>query len=392
MSQRSSEVKVAVTGVTFDTPLILASGYMTETPGFFLKSIKRGCGCASMVTRSLKKNPRGEVTSPRYYVSHGADYMLNAEWGNEHPWTRWRDEWVDQVAETGKPLILSLSGRNTAECAELVSIFDTLPVSAFEINVSCSHSGHIHGNLNVNIGHVSELIKAIRPNTKKPIWIKLGYSSFLVDMALEAEKHGADAIVATNSIGPGLIIDTASTKPVLGIKGGCGGVTGKAIFPIALQCVWTLRQALSIPVVASGGVSNSDETLQMLMAGASAVQLYTEPALRGPKVFSEIMKGLKEYCSAHSINITDIIGQSLKWADSNHSFTAAPPIVVEADCTGCGLCAPSCAFGAIRFKRQGKGQKSIAVIQDNCNTCNACVGVCPESCIIHEHQNGRDLQ
>jgi len=98
-------LKTSVTGIEFDSPLVLASGYITETPDFFLRSIRHGC--AAMVTRSLKKTPRGEVTTPRYYVPNGASFMLNAEWGNEHPWTRWRDTWAVEVSNTGLPLIVS---------------------------------------------------------------------------------------------------------------------------------------------------------------------------------------------------------------------------------------------------------------------------------------------
>lgn len=376
----SNQLRVNVTGIEFSSPLLLASGYITETPDFFLKSIRRGC--AAMVTRSLKKNPRGEVTAPRYYVPKDAGYMLNAEWGNEYPWTRWRDEWADRIAGTGKPLIISLSGRNVAECVELIAAFNSLPISAYEINVSCPHSGFLHGNLNVDFSHIRELVTAVVKASAQPVWVKLGYSSFITEMAKEAEACGADAIVSTNSIGPGLAIDTHTTKLALGIQGGRGGVSGKAIFPIALESVWTLRQALSIPVIASGGVSDADGVLQMLMAGASAVQLYTEPALLGPKVFSRIRAGLHEYCTSHATTISEIVGASLKWADAEHAFTARPPVVIESLCTGCGLCGPACVFDAISFIRQGRGKHSLAVIEENCITCNACIGVCPEQCIV----------
>jgi len=92
-------------------------------------------------------------------------------------------------------------------------------------------------------------------------------------MAQQAEELGANAIVCTNSIGPGMLIDTKTAKPKLGIKSGGGGVTGKAIFPIALWCVHQLSETLGIPVVGCGGIFTADDVIQMLMAGASAVQL-----------------------------------------------------------------------------------------------------------------------
>lgn len=380
----TNPLKTIVTGITFDSPVILASGYITETPEFFLRSIRHNC--AGMVTRSLKKHSRGEVTAPRYYVAPKAAFMLNAEWGNEYSWTFWRDVWATEVTKTGKPLVLSLSGRNIAECLDLITAFNTLPIAAYEINVSCAHSGFLHGDLNVNLSHLQELVTSACRISEKPVWIKLGYSSFIVEMAKVAEECGAAAIVTTNTIGPGLIIDTKTTKPVLGIQGGRGGISGRAIFPIALQCVWTLCQSLTIPVIGSGGVATSDDTLQMLMAGASLVQLYTEPALKGPRVFSKISQGLKEYCRSHCTTIRETIGCALPWANAAHSFTAKPPHIIQDDCTGCGWCKPACAFNAISFKKTAGYERAIAVIGENCITCNACVGICPEVCIVHHVQ------
>jgi len=277
------------------------------------------------------------------------------------------------------------------ECLELVTVFNTLPIAAFEINVSCPHSGFLHGNLNVDLSHMRRLVTSVCKASTKPVWVKLGYSSFIAEMAQEAERCGAHALVATNSIGPGLAIDTKTTKPALGIQGGRGGVSGKAIFPIALECVWTLRQVTNIPVVASGGVGDVDDVLQMLMAGASAVQLYTEPALKGPRVFSQITRGLKEYCREHNTTVEQLIGISLQWASSEHTFSASPPVVIEDDCTGCGLCKPACAFDAISFKRRSGERKPVAVIEDTCNTCNACIGVCPEHCIVHTSETAEGM-
>ncbi len=385
-NQVPNQLAVSITGVNFDSPLLLASGYITETPEFFLRSAKRGC--AAMVTRSLKENPRGEVTAPRYYVPNGAEYMLNAEWGNEYPWTRWRDEWVESVVQTGKPLIISLSGRDIESCVKLVQAFNHSEIAAYEINVSCPHSSFLHGNNNVDFTHIKNLVIAVKKVATKPVWIKLGYSSFMVDMAIEAQNWGADAIVSTNSIGPGLAIDIETSRPALGIKGGRGGVSGKGIFPIALESVWTLCQKLSIPVIASGGASDAESVLQMLMAGAGAVQLYTEPALHGPKVFGEIQTGLYEYCKGHETTITELIGCSLRWANDDHSFEAQqkPVVVVDEDCTGCGLCVPACAFNAIKMKNLGAGNRSLAVVDDMCITCNACIGVCPQNCIVPTNQ------
>lgn len=370
------KLQTNVGGVVFNTPLLVASGYITETPDHFMRAER--FGCAGIVTRSLKERlppERAQVPAPRYSV-YGQTSMLNCEWGNEHPYSNWKNGWAQKVRSTGKPLIISLSGRDIQGCIKLMQEFEGL-ADAFEINVSCSHSGALHGNLNFDLKHLQELLGKIRKVTKTPIWLKLSYSPFVVEMAAEAEKYGADAIVCTNSVGPGLLIDVHTGLPKIGIKGGAGGVTGPAIFPIALRCVYEISKVVRIPVVGVGGISSAEDVLQMMMAGASAVQLYTLPALKGPRVFKQIREGLEDYLTASPIHsrLSEIIGLSHKMAET-HRLTAPAPIVSDERCTGCGVCIPSCAFGAIKLSSKGGGPAK-AVIKQNCIGCNACVGVCP---------------
>lgn len=262
---------------------------------------------------------------------------------------------------------------------ELARAFDAVDgVNAYEINVSCSHSGALHGNLNVDRDHLMVLLKTLRPATQTPIWVKLAYSTQIVEMALIAEQLGADAIVSTNTIGPGLLLDLMTRRPLLGIKGGAGGVSGHSIFPIALRCVYEISQTVNIPVVGVGGIDSTESTIQMLMAGASAVQLYTAPALRGPSVFRKIVRGLDEYLMHHKRfrTVTDLVGVAHTHV-REHVFDAPPPKIIAEKCTGCGKCFASCAFGAIRFKNRGPGSTSLATITNACNGCNACVGMCP---------------
>lgn len=365
-------LKTQVGKVKLNTPLLLASGYITETPDFFLET----SGCSGMVTRSLKENPppeRKNVPAPRYVVFDDGYSMLNCEWGNSTPWTEWYDRGVTEVKNAGGALILSLSGRDIESCCNLIQKFDEINVDAFEINISCSHSGAVHGNLNIDFKHLEDIMKAVRPITKTPVWIKLSYSSYLLEMAQIAEKLGADAIVCSNSMGPGLFIDTETGLPKLGIIGGAGGVTGRAIFPIALNCVYQLAHTVHIPIVGIGGVMSADDVIQMMMAGASAVQLYTAPALNGPRILSSIADDLTRYIIEHEYNsITDIIGMSINKASKNY-FSAPKPIYDKVGCIGCRRCYYACAFHAI--------DPPSGIDYEKCIGCNACVGVCPTNAL-----------
>lgn len=162
-------LKTQVGSVRLQTSLLLASGNITETPEFFIRA--QPYGCSGIVTRSLKQHvppERSKITVPRYAV-FGQDNMLNCEWGNEKPWTEWRDGGVRQVQDTGYPIIVSLSGRDIESCCHLIKTFDELGVDTYEINISCSHSGTLHGNLNVDVLHLEQLMKKVRGVIKMPI-------------------------------------------------------------------------------------------------------------------------------------------------------------------------------------------------------------------------------
>ena len=130
-------------------------------------------------------------------------------------------------------------------------------------------------------------------------------------------------------------------------------------------------------VVGVGGISSAEDVIQMIMAGASAVQIYTLVALKGPKVFEDIISDLKQFFNRHPeyCSFSDLVGVSLKWAEK-YSFNSLRPIIDSDKCTGCGLCLDCCVFGAIELTRQKDG-RVMAVIDDTCTSCNACVGVCP---------------
>lgn len=370
--------KTNVGSVQLDTPLLLASGYITETAEFFLRS--QPMGCSGIITRSLKRQvppERQHIPVPRYAIFEQKS-MLNCEWGNERHWSTWKNEEAQKVRESKGTLIISLSGRDPHGCAELMGEFDAMGiVDAYEVNVSCSHSGALHGNLNVDIEHLEGLMATIRKATQTPIWIKLSYSTQLIQMALIAERDGADTIVCSNSIGPGMLIDTKAAVPQLGIQGGGGGLTGNAIFPIALWCVHQLSNSLEIPVVGCGGVSSGDHAIQMLMAGASAIQLYTAPALYGPRVFRRVLNGIERYLEEHTEyqKLEDLNGV-VSQRTTDHQFASPFPEVLEEKCTGCGVCIDACAFDALSLVTNEQGE-DIAVIKDTCVSCNACVGVCP---------------
>lgn len=379
------ELTTQIGSVKLDTPLLLAAGHITETPEFFLDASK--LACAGMVTCSLRESLPADRrnASPRYAIFDSGHSMLNCEWGSSIPWSYWRDYGVGVVKSAGGAIIVSLSGRDINSCAKLIREFDKVGVDAYEINISCAHSGAIYGDLSIDFPHVQKLMMKIRRMTKTPLWVKLSYSSLLLDMAKFVEKHGADAIVCTNGIGPGMFIDIKTATPRLGIMGGAGSVTGRVIFPIALNCVYQLAKTVDIPIIGCGGITSANEAIQMLMAGAKAVELYTEPALHGAEIFTEIAAGIRNYLSNESesgqpaCSLDNLIGVALHARDES-CYTSNIPTITDWQCaicndwqcSACRRCVKACNFGAIEVKPASR----TPIINEKCVGCSVCADVC----------------
>jgi dihydroorotate dehydrogenase (NAD+) catalytic subunit len=366
-------IQVSVGNVTLDSPAMLASGTLGEFPEILTCALQKGAG--AVVTRTIREavDPsRSRTPIPRYFICNGT--MLNCEWGNNRPWVYWWSEGVDEVSRHG-PLVLSMSGRDIAGVAHLIQKFEEKDIVAYELNISCPHSNTLFGQVNEDCEHLCRLLKAAKRVTSRPIWIKLGWSSYLNQMARVSEEYGANAVVATNSFGPGLAIDVETGIPRLGIVGGLGGVSGSAIRPLSLGVVFELVQTLSIPVIGCGGISSTSDVLESLMAGASAVQLYTAAFLNGLDVFHQINTGLIDYLLRKGLHsIDDIHGVAQDKANVN-SFGRVIPSIDASHCTGCGRCLEVCLWNALPSKMPGDIDKNL------CIGCNACAYVCPVGCI-----------
>ena len=219
--------------------------------------------------------------------------------------------------------------------------------------------------------------------TNLPIIAKLGWSPLLEQVAAAAEQAGADAICVTNSIGPGLHLNIANGAPRLGVVGGFGGVSGPAIFPIALECVRRVATTVAIPVIGVGGISSADDVIKMIMVGARCVQLYTLLMWRGPRTFRHLYEGIAEYLRIHGYEtVAEICGLALPRL-SRPSYTRRRlPLVDAARCTPCGMCERICPADAISVG-------AVASIdEERCTGCGICIDACPPrfSALTLEHE------
>jgi dihydropyrimidine dehydrogenase (NAD+) subunit PreA len=243
-----------------------------------------------------------------------------------------------------------------------------------EINVSCPMPAEKVG---MHIGRdpklTAEQVKAVKEIVDLPVTVKLSPNfAYLDEIAKEAEKAGADAISATNSVQALYGIDIETGKPILPAF---GGYSGPAIKPITLRCVAKIARAVKIPVSGIGGISTWKDVVEFIMAGATTVQICTAVMWKGLKVFKELNNGLRAFMERKGYEkITDVRGIALKHLITVEELAKEPPMHATVDtlCNGCGLCANLCEYDAIQMV-EGKAK----VDESKCDGCGLCKEYCP---------------
>ena len=206
-----------------------------------------------------------------------------------------------------KPVIANISGFSTDEykyCCEKIDKEEC--VGIIEVNISCPnvHAGGMAFGTSPEAA--AEVTRAVRSVTGKPVYMKLSPNvTSIVDIAKACEEAGADGISLINTL-LGMRIDIRRKKPVVANK--MGGFSGPAIFPVALRMVYQVYEAVKIPIIGMGGVSCAEDVIEMMMAGASAVQIGAAN-LVDPYICPKIINELPEMCDRLGIDrLTDIIG------------------------------------------------------------------------------------
>ncbi|MBT8507073.1 dihydroorotate dehydrogenase [Methanomicrobiaceae archaeon CYW5] len=252
---------VDVAGVRLNNHLILAAGVLGTTGASLARMLSLGAG--GVVTKSIGPEPKTGHAGPCVAVLDGG--VLNAM-GLPNPSKDFVGE-LDQLI--GKPVIASIFGGTPEEFAEVATWFAGR-VQALELNLSCPHAEGYGAAIGSDPEMVRECTRAAK-RTGLPVWVKLTPNvCSIADFGIAAEEGGADAVVAINTV-KAMRISTGMRRPLLG--NGMGGLSGPAIFPIAVRCVWELYEACDIPIIGCGGVATADNVAELMMAGASAVEI-----------------------------------------------------------------------------------------------------------------------
>lgn len=252
---------VTIGGVALDNHLLLAAGVLGTTGASLSRMLTRGAG--GVVTKSIGPQPKNGHAGPCVAVLDNG--ILNAM-GLPNPSKDFTEEL--QTLDN-RPVIVSIFGGNPGEFAEVAGWFKG-KAAGFELNLSCPHAEGYGAAIGVDPALVEACTRAVS-TLGMPTWVKLTPNvTDITTIGKAAERGGATAIVAINTV-KAMRISTALRQPVLGNR--YGGLSGNAIFPVAVRCVYELYEACTIPIIGCGGISTADNVIEMMMAGAQAVEI-----------------------------------------------------------------------------------------------------------------------
>lgn len=301
------DLKVKISGLELRNPTMLSAGILGMT-GHSLRAVWEA-GAGAVVTKSLGLKPREGYPNPTVVdVGYG---FLNAM-GLPNPGVAVYLKELS-MARSGGPIAIigSVYGSTLPEFAETTAILSKGEVNGVELNVSCPHVKGAGAEVGQDPALVKKIVQVVKKTAAIPVFVKLTPNvSNIVELAQAAEGGGADGVVAVNSV-RAMAIDIETSCPILGNR--VGGLSGPAIKPIAVRCVYEVSQAIDIPVVGCGGITTWQDTVEFLLAGASAVQIGTAIAYRNLGVFKEVTSGLERYLRRKKYRqVGEIVGLSHK--------------------------------------------------------------------------------
>jgi dihydroorotate dehydrogenase (NAD+) catalytic subunit len=300
-------MRTTVGSVALRHPVMTASG--TAGHGAELAPHVDLASIGAVVVKSLSAEPWPGNPAPRVHETPGG--MLNSV-GLQGPGiAAWRRDELPALIDTGATVVASIWGRTVADYEQAAAFLADAPaeVVAVEVNLSCPNLEHGRGPARMFAQQPDAAAAAIvaAGAASRPRWAKLTAAvTDLVEVADAVEAAGAEAVTLINTL-PGLAIDPESRRPRLGGPG--GGLSGPAVHPVAVRAVFDVHHHRpSLPIVAAGGVARGVDAVELLLAGASAVQIGTA-TFADPRAVGRVARELTAWCEDHDLPaVTDLIG------------------------------------------------------------------------------------
>ena len=299
-----ADLTTKIAGLTMKNPVMTASGtfgYGVEFADFVnLEDI------GGIIVKGTTLNPREGNDYPRMVET--ASGMLNCVGLQNKGVDYFCTQIYPEIKDIKTNMIVNVSGSSLedyAECAARINELENIP--AIELNISCPNVKQGGMAFGVTTEGAAAVVKAVRDVYKKTLIVKLSPNvTSIADIAKAVEGAGADSVSLINTL-MGMVIDIEKRKPMLSIA--TGGMSGPAVKPVAVRCVWQVAKAVNIPVIGLGGIMTAHDAIEFLLAGASAIEIGTANFI-DPAVTVKVANGISDWLDQHGCSsVAEIVGQ-----------------------------------------------------------------------------------
>ncbi len=304
------DLSVHIGALTLKNPLIAASGCFGY--GVEYADVVDLSTLGAIVSKGLFLKAREGHPAPRIVETPAG--MLNAIGLQGIGAQRFIDEKMPELRARGATVIVNVCGTTIDEYVEVSRMLaDTEGVVAIELNISCPNIKEGGIQFGCSLNGTFDVVSAVRKVTRLPVIPKLTPNvTDVASFARSAEEAGADAISLVNTF-LAMVIDVETRQPKL--SNGVGGLSGPAIRPIAVRMVHECRQAVQIPILGMGGITNARDALEFIIAGANAVQIGTANFV-DPFIWPKLLDGIRDYGQRHNIaRVSDLVGTVVRSHD-----------------------------------------------------------------------------
>ena len=296
-----ADIRTTIAGLQMVNPVMTASG--TFGYGIEFADLVDLSQIGGIIMKGTTLNPREGNDYPR--MAETASGMLNCVGLQNKGVDYFCQHIYPQVKDIPTNMIVNVSGSSPddyAECAARINQLDNIP--AIELNISCPNVKQGGMAFGVTTEGASQVVRAVRRAYDKTLIVKLSPNvTNIADIARSVEDAGADAVSLINTL-MGMAVDIERRKPRLSIN--TGGLSGPAVKPVAVRCVWQVAKAVQIPVIGLGGIMTAEDAIEFFMVGASAIEIGTGNFI-DPAISVKVAQGISDWLDRHGCNTLDEI-------------------------------------------------------------------------------------
>lgn len=302
-----ADLCVKIAGVALKNPVITASGtfgFGREYNALYPISRLGGISCKGTTLHERLGNPPPRIAETPSGILNSVGLQnpgVDAFIREDLPWLK----------EQGTVVIANLAGSAISDYCQAAEKLNETAVDMIELNISCPNVKQGGASFGTACASAQEITAAVRKVTRKPLIVKLTPNvTSISDIAAAVEEAGADAVSLINTL-TGMRINIETRRPVL--RNNTGGMSGPAVFPVAVRMVWETARRVKIPVIGMGGIASWEDAVEMMLAGASAIQV-------GTAMFADayaplkMIEGIERYLEEHQIqSVTELTGKVEVW-------------------------------------------------------------------------------